>query len=736
MSEELETGSGTIQKSISALIPPLLLGLNILVFGTFTVFGENRGEFLVPYSSSLVHYYLPALAIFMALSLLSLRLGKPARLVSNTLFVLLGVLTYIHGNILVWNTGILDGTQLDFSETWRSGVDVLLWITLTWAAFRYRNWLLLHGWKICATLILFQTIGVFSMFYVKQESSRPDLITLPLELESLSSNINVIHIVLDGFQTNIFEDLLTADSKIAENFSGFTLFRDATTPSDVTYLSVPASLSGQVFKNQIRISEYHEQTLNGYNLYSFLASKGFEVDVATPLWWNKPNTLYSSYYPIPTPYAGEQETLASTTMLLGDISIYRQVPYFLKPLVYRSGSWLLSGTLVSSPEQQFQHFAHNAFLTDLKNRMSVNTTVPRYKFIHLVTPHAPFVSSTDCTFTGSPLEYTREAFDQQSLCTLETMTDFLSQLKSSGIYDDSMLIIHGDHGGGVAFDMTRENGTKTTSSEALHSLWGNPLPLVLIKPPGATSQLRISSKQVQLSDIPVTVADQLGFESGFPGQSMFEDNQGKNVERVFFTSRIHRNDAAAKDQFDEFTGYRITGSIYELASWRQAESYESPLADDAGTYLWGSEISFGSNGNFRPLQTKGWSITAAKDVTWTEGNSTVLSIQFPATSGTIKMRARIKPLLAPGKLEQQRVDIFVGLEKVGQWSVSTNQFHDAELSIPANVFKRSGKTEITFKLPDARSPVSLGLGTDRRTLALAFYSLKFEPVQGLPGSQQ
>ena len=736
MPKDHNSTSITFQKILCAITPSLLLGLNLLIFGTFVVFSENRGEFLISYTDALTAYYLPGLAFFTGLGLLSMNFGQRARQIFNSVVIFLGVISYIHGNLLLWDTGVLDGNQLDFTESWRSIVDVVLWVSLAWSIYRYRNWLITHGWKICATLILFQTIGLLSVWNENRGESAPNLATFPKQLEVFSTETNVIHIILDGFQTNIFEQLMAENPTIPDDFSGFTLFRDATTSSDVTYLSVPASLSGQVYKNQVTISEYHEQTLNGDNLYSFLASRNFEVDVATPLWWLESNTTHSSYYRIPSPYADMRETLLSTTLLLGDISLFRQVPHFLKPLIYGSGAWMLSGKLVSKPEQQFEHFAHSAFVTDLQNRMSVSSTKPKYKFIHVVSPHAPFVSSPDCKFTGAELEYTNEAFSQQSFCTLQTITAFLDQLKKMGVYDKSLLIIHGDHGGGVPFEMYEKNGSKTSSFDALHRVWGNPLPLVLIKPISASGPLKISNKQVQLPDIPVTVAQQLGFESDFPGESMFEENDGSEYERVYFHSKVHRNKAMSMDYFHEFTGYRITGSVYQVASWQKTASYEMPTTNDEGLYQWGTPISFGRNGNFRSLQNGGWIVTANKDVTWTEGPKSGLSIGFPETTGDIKMIAKIKPLLAPGKVDRQRAFIFVGEEKIGEWLVSINKFQFVEINIPHKLILPSGKTEISFSLPDAQPPNKLGIGTDKRVLALAFMSVQFEQMPSVPPAGQ
>jgi len=731
MPESRKPVASAFQRLLPAVAPALLLGLNIFIFGTFLVFNENRGEFLVPYTDALYRYYLPGLAITLMIGLLPFAISKRVGRHFNTIITLVGIMTYIHGNLLLWDTGILDGSQLDLSARWRSAVDAVLWITLAGLAIRHRHWLAVQGWKICIVLILFQIAGVISVYDSKIESPSTARFSFPNGLANFSRKTNVIQIILDGFQASIFEQILGENPELQDSFQGFTFFRDTTTPSDVTYLSVPATLTGKAFKNEQPISRYLETTLQGDNLYSFLAERGFDVDVATPLWWNPSRPFFASYFRIPTPYTNEQEALFSTALLLFDISLYRATPHFLKALVYRSGAWLFSGKLVADPAQQFEHFSHTAFITDLQDGMTVTSNRPRYKFIQLVTPHPPLVSTQDCGYTGAALEYSKEAFLQQSTCALKTVAVFLDQLKSSGVYDNSLLVIHGDHGGGVSFELALENGEKVKSADVLSRVWGNPIPLMLIKPLNATGNIQISDKQVQLLDVPVTIAEQLGFASTFPGRSMFEKDDGVGVERFYYHSVMHRNEAATRDSFDEMTTHKISGSVYELTSWKDLGSYTATVIDSTDSYLWGTKISFGKRGNSRPFQVSGWVLTTAERILWTEGNEASLAIRFPKTTNPVILRAVIKPMLAPGKLDRQRVIIYMGSEKVGSWNVSANKFQTMELVLPPGLFNRTEKTVIRFELPDAKSPKSLGVGKDTRDLAIAFYSIEFKQADDM-----
>ena len=715
-----------------AIAPALLLCANLVLFGSFAVFVGNPGEFLVTYREALALLLLPASVIFIGLVLLATLLGPNRGQLYNALIIFLAVVTYIHGSLLLWDTGVLDGAALDHSESRRSIIDGIIWLSLAGLALRYRQWLVLHGWKLCSVLLLFQLIGITAQFPRLADIPR-NTMAMPDQLPVFSSDRNVIHIVLDAFQANVFEHLLNENPQLAEQLTGFTFFRDALTTSDITYLSVPATLSGIAFTNETTITEYQLQTLGDANLYTFLADNGYAIEVATPVWWNHGNDLFASYYRIPAPYADREQAILSTALLLMDISIYRQLPHFLKTLVYNRGNWQLSSRLVAQPELQFQHFAHNEFLRDLSDRMSAGASQAKYMFIHLVTPHAPLVSRADCSFTGAELKYSMSTFSAQSSCTMHNVLGFIQKLKDLNLYDRSTLIIHGDHGGGVAFNMHDAEGKPTTSAQALHRMWGNPLPLVLVKPPGASGSLEISDTPVSLLDIPATVADLLEKDNPFPSVSMYDVDRPAAAERVYYRSTMHRNDAAAKDRFDNFSKYSVTGSVYDVTAWSDETLFQAPVTGADSGYAWGTALSFGASGTFKLFQKGGWIITTARDITWTEGHRTGLSIPFAEAEADVLMKVTFKPLLAAGKLDQQNVTVLVGDESVAQWQLSENRFQTHKLTLPASMLNHDGNTEISFLIPDARSPKSLGTGSDKRVLGLAFLNLQFDLIEADQG---
>lgn len=708
------------------LAPIVLLVLNLFVFGTMTVYLGNQGEFLVEDEDVVLFLLVPALGFLLLLCVLTLPPSRKTIPATAAVLFFLAFVTYLHGNLLRWDTGILDGAALETGRLGPLAADALIWAALGWVLWRWRSWIALHGWKICILLIVFQLAGAVELKHNASSSNRV-LDDIPAELFSFGPERNVIHLVLDGFQGSVFEDLVEADPDLRDLLDGFVFFRDTLTQTDVTYLSLPSSLSGRVYENHEPIAQYHDETLGGDNVYSALHDAGHEIDVVSPVWWNREQDYFSNYYRISAPYADHSETLRSTAWYLFDISLFRQAPYFLKPAVYRDGNWLFSSKLAESPEDRFQHFAHSKFLRELTTLATVGRAAPVYKLLHLITPHAPLVSNPDCSYSGKELPIAPDTFQDQSRCIMYTVNDFFDRLRKLGIYDDALILVHGDHGGGVAFDMIAADGSPTNSAEALHRLWGNPLPMLLVKLPGASGPLAVSDRPVSLSDIAETISDVMGLARHFPGLSVFSGDPPR-AERRYHTSTMHRNDAAEKGRFDDFTTYRVTGSIYRVDSWAAAEHFEASATDLAGEYVLGTPLSFGRSGSFMPFGDGGWTVTAGKDINWTQGKDTGLLMRFPEGTSDLVMRMTVKPLLVEGKLAQQRVTITVNGETVSELTLTENRFYKLEIEIPGELVEASPETSIRFQLPDAASPLSLGSGKDARELALAFVNVQFDPA--------
>ncbi len=141
----------------------------------------------------------------------------------------LAFLAWLQGNVLLWQYGLLNGSPIDWASHRTHGlIDASIWcLVLAGTLFgsRYVNRITLWG---SVALIVVQASGTalaasrsndrWINHYSFDKSAR----------FSFSPDRNVIILVLDTFQSDLFQELLDDDPGIAEWLSGFTYFRNAT----------------------------------------------------------------------------------------------------------------------------------------------------------------------------------------------------------------------------------------------------------------------------------------------------------------------------------------------------------------------------------------------------------------------------------------------------------------------------------------------------------------------------
>ena len=137
-----------------------------------------------------------------------------------------------------------------------------------------------------------------------------------------------------------------------------------------------------------------------------------------------------------------------------------------------------------------QVLSHLGFETFLREEDKLSSG-GRYTYIHLLIPHWPFNLRADCSFQAGDVKTSPV---EQSKCGMALVSQFVTTLKKLGRFQDSLILIHGDHGG---FFRTR-NGSLTPydRSRSLRAL-------LLVKPFGvaATGGMLQSDTETTLLDV-------------------------------------------------------------------------------------------------------------------------------------------------------------------------------------------------------------------------------------------
>ena len=262
--------------------------LTLCLFSTLTVFSGNSTEFSASFTSVLLAYLPYMLVLTGSFGLLGTVMTKHGFSRYVAILAALGVLFWLQGNILVWDYGVLDGSRIDWlSGVWRGVLDLTIWIVVLLVAIsafeRFGNALVFAA---SATLVI-QLVNVVTIL---SGDSTPALATSTVEsnmvgrdaVTRFSRDRNIVHIVMDGFQSDIFAEIIaeTSHRDFTQDLRGFTFFQNNLGVFPYTKLTIPALLSGELYRNEVPVNEFIGDTVRGKTILNAAHDSGYEIDIA------------------------------------------------------------------------------------------------------------------------------------------------------------------------------------------------------------------------------------------------------------------------------------------------------------------------------------------------------------------------------------------------------------------------------------------------------------------------
>ena len=481
-------------------------------------------------------------------------------------------LVWLQANVIVWDYGILDGAVIDWSEYQsRSWIDFSIWVLIAMIAFFFlsSSLTILFGLSILTIVVQIIYVLFLSLDYFAVDRSYPvyDDPDSLAKIYAFSKKQNVIHIIVDGFQADVFDSLIH-DAVLGANyrkvFSGFTYYKENLGIFPYTELSLPAIFSGQIYRNQLPKASFLHQVSSGKNILNQATEEGFKLDIATlggHIFNQYADTNYDHIYNLDSDIFSNPLHQKSAELI--DIALFRSSPNFLKYYIYNDQRWFVSRGF-KRVNVSLRYFKHTQFLHSLMDNMEINLEQPVYKLFHIMNTHNPMVVNKDCKFKGRPSSMERDTLTIQAKCTLDSLADLLEKFEELGILHSSLIIIHADHGGWV---VNLRQGPPIAalnhiqSQEYVKSLAS---PLLLIKKPHAVGELQVSQKLTSLLQLPNTIADILSWKHDYDYVSIFNKNQHEH--RSFYWYMSQRGEWS-KQYTQDIMEFDIVGSHYETV-WR------------------------------------------------------------------------------------------------------------------------------------------------------------------------
>jgi hypothetical protein len=485
-------------------------------------------------------------------------LPVPAQAVTAALLCAIGVIAWVYGLLLAGGMRVLDtvGTPLDFAHGpgwWELPLVAAIGAGLAWAIGRYPS--------IALRLIVLLNVGlIVASAATVISAERPSAVTIGgvSTVFRFSRQTNVLVVLLDGLQSDVAERAIAQRPSLKQAFAGFVLYRDTVGVAPTTFLAVPAIHSGVVYGGHRAPGAYFTDAIAKRSFVTRFAAAGYDTSLVNPL-QNVCPARIAACVSIPQVLGTEAEELRRETLRLLDLSLFRVVPFRIKPWVYQEGRWLVGGSTGESDE--VRHIIDgNRMLDEIASHLTVGGK-PTLKLLHNLSTHTPYVLDGECRPSS------RSGLGKvvtQARCGLEAVARLLRGLDRAGVYDNTAILVLADHGinAGVFGEVP------AGSQAAWEHLAGSAHPVFLFKPLGRRGDLQESNVPVYLADVSATLC---AATSGCTAPLGYPAGQAPPGRPRRFNQYVWRDEFWRTHELPGLTLYDVRGPVDSPASWHRLD---------------------------------------------------------------------------------------------------------------------------------------------------------------------
>ena len=250
------------------------------------------------------------------------------------------------------------------------------------------------------------------------------------------------------------------------------------------------------------------------------------------------------------------------------LTLFQGAPYFLKPVIYNDGGWLIFSRVALFWYVRSHVFSEYSFLDllpEISNSISQQNT---FKYFHSCFTHIPYGVGEDGNLVDFNSQYPDEEhksfiFGESAYYTakkfISLMVAYTDWLKANGLYDNTTIIIVSDHGN----DYSENNPLTPEGIEAVlpRDTFNRLNSLFMVKPAGASGTIRVDDTFASNGDINAALRKALGLETTYSGSNV---HVGVSPRADFTSSRANfRTDGTAN-----YTIYKVKDSLFDPKNWQ------------------------------------------------------------------------------------------------------------------------------------------------------------------------
>ena len=448
--------------------------------------------------------------------------------------------------------------------------------------------------KTCIAVVLICLCGFAGVKGIKYAfSEKPAAVTagenaaLPADNDLINgysmSGKNVVLIVADMFSGGYMERILAECPEYQDKLSGFTWYRNMLAAATETATSMPSIFAGDEYLplamnsmpgtgdekvNNAASTLFRQAEKQGYKVAVVNGSAAYMNGTTLEGTANSELEPYEQYWEKVRNIKSDSARKVNQPHLFAMLTLFQGAPYFLKPVIYNDGGWLIFSRVALFWYVRSHVFNEYSFLDLLPEISNAKAGGNTFKYFHSCFTHIPYGIGED----GNLVDFNSQYPDQEHKSFIfgesayysakkfiALMVAYTDWLKGAGLYDNTTIILVSDHGNDYSENnpLTPEGIEEKLPRDTFNRLNS----LFLIKPAGASGAIKVDNTFRSNGDINAALQKALGLQSSYAGSNVHD---GVSPRADFVSSRSNfRTDGIAK-----YTIYKVTNSITDLKNWK------------------------------------------------------------------------------------------------------------------------------------------------------------------------
>lgn len=555
------------EKLLMSGLTSLAVSFMFFLFGCIDIYANNMLEFAFTFSDIIGPVLLVFFAVWAALFAFLMIFNKGfLNIVTAVVFGII-IASYVN-NALIGRISFASGNtnEMSFDETIVFFIVYIIVCTLA----AIISLLLKNSWKKVVVFLSVLIIGMNGASLVNDIATKKllsdndincDYVLSNKGLDTVSGGENIVYILFDRFDTKFYDEVLEKYPDYFEDLEGFTLYHGATALYTRTYPSATYMITGEQYMADVAPEDYFDKAYGESQFLKDLKANEYNINIYGERYY-----MYS-----------DAKTLLDIADNAEEVTSYSPnkkaiIKYFSNLLIARNFSQLMTmktysiacdgvidtlsdldceSGLFTVDDEKYGKYVH-------ENPLTVNNNDKTYTFIHLHGCHFPYTLDENG-------EYSEDADRvSQTVGAFNIVKEYLNQLKALGVYDNSTIIIAGDH----AYP---RGETKEFHIQYQFEDWGQTTCL-FFKPKNADNkELLISEAEVSTANIIPSIVQDRGLQTDYDyGKSLFDIKEGESNPRVFYFSMYNVNDRKLC-----FSVYEIKGNAHDINNWKKTDTINS-----------------------------------------------------------------------------------------------------------------------------------------------------------------